>query len=135
VDENLPEIWNTSISQARECLSSLGQKNSAAKRCVAVLDRVQSHLEVAISQRAAGQHYSLSPLFGGHAIETTPEAHLNDVDNWTTADPGLQFFLGDATMSNLFEGLDEGLGPGFPSINEEQYFGYVPGNLYNTPGT
>jgi hypothetical protein len=74
-------------------------------------------------------------LFGRYAIEATPEAHLNDVDNWTTADPGLQYFLGDATMSNLFEGLDEGLGPGFPSISEVQYFGYVPGNLYNTPGT
>lgn len=131
-DETMSTIWSTSISQARNCLSDLGQKNSAAKSCVAVLDRVQSHLEVAMSQKAAGHPFSLSPMLGGFAIEKTPEAHINDVDNWVSAaDPGLQFFLDDATMTNLFEGLEGG----FPNTHEEQYFGYVPGNMYSVQGS
>ena len=68
-----------------------------------------------------------SGLHTGFISQTTPDSQVMDENYWlSTADPALQGFFGDAVMTNLFDGLE-----GFPNTQEEQYFGYIPGDIFN----
>lgn len=131
VEDELSSARSTSISKARDCLSELGQKNSAAQRCIAVLNRINDRLALTKSEQAEQNSSMSSSLQAGFITQTTPENQVINHEYWTsTADPALQGFFGDAMITNLFDGLE-----GFPSTQEQQYFGYIPGNMFNLDGT
>ncbi|KAL3484400.1 fungal-specific transcription factor domain-containing protein [Aspergillus germanicus] len=133
------DLWVFSISKARDCLTQLGRSNTAANRCLEVLDRIWSGVQTTPRDVA-------SSLATGAATATVAvHAHTSDPGSepgsasvstqaYTTApgeptttntnpnpiayavDPALQIFLKDASWDNaIFDGLQ-----GFPSTVETE---------------
>lgn len=127
-DEVTPSPLDDTVSLARDCLSEIGLRNSAATRCISVLDRIHEHL--ASTQTTSGQVFSSTawdsyPTF---TKQTTPQAPTIDNNHWAfTVDPTLHMFLDNPSVENLFDGIE-----GFPSTQEQEFFDYTSGNLYNT---
>ncbi|KAL2844288.1 fungal-specific transcription factor domain-containing protein [Aspergillus pseudodeflectus] len=110
------DLWVFSISKARDCLTQLGRSNTAANRCLEVLDRIWS-----------GSRGDPGPAYGAASTQayaalgepsatttTNPDAHTNANPIAYAVDPALQIFLKDASWDNaIFEGLH-----GFPSTVE-----------------
>ncbi|EON68547.1 hypothetical protein W97_07805 [Coniosporium apollinis CBS 100218] len=127
-NEVTPSPLDDTVSLARDCLSKIGLRNSAATRCISVLDRIHEHL--ASTKATSGQAFPNMawdpyPTF---TRRTTPQALTMDNNHWTfTVDPTLHMFLDNPSVENLLEGIE-----GFPSTQEQQFFDYTSGNLYNT---
>lgn len=131
LEDQLSSARSASITEARDCLSDLGKKNSAAQRCIAVLDRIHDRLALTASEQAQTNSLMPSGLHSGFISQTTPESQVMDDKYWaSTADPALQGFFGHAMMTSVLDGFE-----GFPSTQEQQYFGYIPGNMFNFDGT
>jgi transcriptional regulatory protein GAL4 len=109
------DLWLSSVSRARDCLASLSQKDKAATRCLAVLNRLRDHFQQqgqpsAISD-GTRSNYQVNLLQEDAEI---PSASL-------AVDPILQMFFEDPSWGNdLFHGLR-----GFPSTDEVGAFEYV----------
>ncbi|TID27367.1 hypothetical protein E6O75_ATG00134 [Venturia nashicola] len=139
--------WTQGIAQARECLALLGKDSNAAKRCLAVLRRIQSGALVAnpksSNSTATDMNELIDPAFqfdNGQARGSVGLAHmlLNDEaspettamfgSDWSTAaDPSLSTFLGDNSMQDFFQDFN-----GFPGTLEHNHFDYINYNMYNT---
>jgi transcriptional regulatory protein GAL4 len=134
------DLWVFSISKARDCLTQLGRSNTAANRCLEVLDRIWSGVQttprdvtspVATGPVAAPattqSRGDPGPAYGAASPQaytalgepsatttTNPVAHTNANPIAYAVDPALQIFLKDASWDNaIFEGLH-----GFPSTVE-----------------
>jgi len=128
LEDGTSSIWSASMTEARNCLSDLGGKNGAAKRCIAVLDRIHDHVASNVSIQSPGYADFPSASYTGHAKQTAPEAQAMYQGHLESAvDPALYIFLDNTATLNLFEGLQ-----GFPSTQELESFDYVSGNLYNS---
>lgn len=122
------------IAESRECLNFLGQNSNAAKRCLAVLDRISEPLSSPSPSKSYPEDQSgLMPTVQSEnsygtilQSETSPEAATIFGEYWsTTVDPSLSMFLGDAAMRDLFQDFN-----GFPGTLEHD-FDYINHNLYN----
>lgn len=139
--------WTQGIAQARDCLTLLGKGSNAAKRCIAVLSRIQSGALVPSPKSSDATHATINgvidPAFhfdDGQATDSTGLAHMLLQDeaspetaalfgnDWSTAaDPSLSTFLGDNSMQNFFQDFN-----GFPGTVEHNHFDYINYNMYNT---
>jgi transcriptional regulatory protein GAL4 len=134
------DLWVFSISKARDCLTQLGRSNTAANRCLEVLDRIWSGVQttprdvtspaatgVAAAPATTQSRGDPGPAYGAASPQaytalgepsatttTNPDAHTNANPIAYAVDPALQIFLKDASWDNaIFEGLH-----GFPSTVE-----------------
>ncbi|KAE9980430.1 hypothetical protein BLS_008762 [Venturia inaequalis] len=139
--------WTQGIAQARDCLTLLGKESDAAKRCMAVLRRIQSGALVpspeSSNSGAANLNGVIEPAFqynNGQARDSAGLAHMLLQDeaspetaaifgsDWSTAaDPSLSTFLGDNSMQDFFQDFN-----GFPGTLEQNHFDYINYNMYNT---
>lgn len=139
--------WTQGIAQARDCLTLLGKESNAAKRCMAVLRRIQSGALVpspeSSNSGAANLNGVIEPAFqynNGQARDSAGLAHMLLQDeaspetaaifgsDWSTAaDPSLSTFLGDNSMQDFFQDFN-----GFPGTLEQNHFDYINYNMYNT---
>jgi transcriptional regulatory protein GAL4 len=112
------DLWLSAVSRARECLASLSQRDKAATRCLAVLNRLRDRQQGQPESMSDGtRSYCQVDLLQGDA--EIPPASL-------AVDPTLQMFFEDPSWGNdLFHGLR-----GFPSTDEVGIFDYVPSNTY-----
>jgi transcriptional regulatory protein GAL4 len=140
-------VLSPCIFEARGAFSVLGLTNPAATRCISVLDRIHDHLVTASDtsgpyrrhhhQKAVTSDPFTLSSSAARDNGTSPIAqesvHNNILSHhWAwAADPALHTFLFDETapMSNVFDGVE-----GFPSTQEQEYFDYVSGSLYETGG-
>lgn len=112
------ELWLSSVSRAHDCLTILSQKDRAATRCLAVLNRIRHHIQ------QPGQSVS-------DGNRSTYRVNLLQEDPGTLSaalavDPTLQTFFEDPSWGNdLFHGLR-----GFPSTDEIGSFDYTPSAAY-----
>ncbi|CAG7918954.1 unnamed protein product [Penicillium olsonii] len=123
------ELWLSSIIRSRDCLASLTRCNSAAARCLEVLER--------ISDRLQPLDQSSTPAPGPEAqVDYQPVTlQQNEVPAGfdvppalMTVDPTLQMLFEDTSWDkDLFEGLN-----GFPSTGEGEAFDYMPSNVDQT---
>ncbi|KAJ5997832.1 hypothetical protein N7522_009492 [Penicillium canescens] len=117
------ELWFSSITRSRDCLASLSRTNTAATRCLEVLERISDQPQHAQhhSSLASESQANRQPEIVQH--ETVP----GDVEVPSTmlaVDPTLQMLFEDTLWDkDLFQGLD-----GFPSTGEGEAFDYVPSN-------
>lgn len=139
--------WTQGIAQARDCLTLLGKENNAAKRCLAVLRRIQSGALVPSPSPSNATTTGLNGMIepacqfdDGPATdsvglanmllqdEASPETAAIFGSDWSTAaDPSLSTFLGDNYMQNFFQDFN-----GFPGTVEHNHFDYINYNMYNT---
>lgn len=117
------ELWLSSISSARDCLSRLTQSNKAATRCLEVLDRIKDR-----SQPPQPWSTPTDPKMDSHPDTTQLQTSMpENADMNSTAfaiDPALQiFFQGSSWDNDIFEGLQ-----GFPGTDEVESFDYIPAN-------
>jgi transcriptional regulatory protein GAL4 len=119
------ELWFSSITRSHDCLASLSRTNTAATRCLEVLERISDQ-----PQHAQAQHPS--SLVSELQINRQPESILQeaapgDVEIPSTilaVDPTLQMLFEDTPWDkDLFQGLH-----GFPSTGEGEAFDYLPSN-------
>jgi transcriptional regulatory protein GAL4 len=139
--------WTQGISQARDCLSLLGKDSNAAKRCLAVLRRIQSgalfsspksnHATVAEFNGTGDPAFVIDdgqledPVGLAHVLlqdEASPETTALFGNNWSTAaDLSLSAFLGDNAIQGFFQDFN-----GFPGTIEHNHFDYINYSMYNT---
>lgn len=139
--------WTQGIAQARDCLTLLGKESNAAKRCLAVLRRIQSGALVSSpgsSDLATETLNDMSePAFrfdDGQPRDFVELAHILQQDkaspetaaifggDWSTAaDPSLSTFLGANSMQDFFQDFN-----GFPGTLEHSHFDYINYSMYNT---
>ena len=124
LEQSSHELWLSSIIQSRDCLASLSQTNSAASRCLEVLERIGDQLQPlekpsTITEQEHQVNHSNMPL-QQHTVPVDadiPSALL-------AVDPTLQMLFEDTSWDkNIFEGLN-----GFPSTGEVEAFDYLPSN-------
>lgn len=106
------DLWLSSVSRARDGLASLSQKDKAATRCLAVLNRLRDHIQQQGQPSAVSDgtrsDYQVDLLQEDAEI---PPASL-------AVDPTLLMFFEDPSWGNdLFHGLR-----GFPSTDEVGVF-------------
>lgn len=139
--------WTQGVAQAKDCLTLLGEKSNAAKRCLSVLRRIQSGALISspISNNATSAEITsiVDPAFHfengemGDPVsfsnmvlqdEASPETAALFGNDWsTTADPSLSTFLEDNSMQDFFQDFN-----GFPGTVEHNQFDYINYNMYNT---
>ncbi|KAJ5747112.1 uncharacterized protein N7511_008808 [Penicillium nucicola] len=115
------ELWSSSINRSRECLNALSRTNTAAMRCLEVLERISE-------QPQSGPHL---PCLVSTSQVNCPsdivqqEAIARDVDvpaPMLAVDPTLQMLFEDTSWDkDLFHDLN-----GFPSTGEGEAFDYLP---------
>ena len=110
------ELWEVSMSKARQCLEFLSRNNKAAARCLEVLDRIR--------ERFQSTQPTSTPLAEPPALDSVPE----NGDMHLPIDPSLQmFFDANSWKKGIFEGLH-----GFPITDEVESFDYIPANTLAT---
>jgi transcriptional regulatory protein GAL4 len=145
--EHYTGSWTQGIAQARDCLTLLGKDSNAAKRCLAVLHRIQSGVlfpsPKSNNTANAELNGTIDPAFhfengeSGASVdlshmllqdEASPETAALFGSDWSTAaDPSLSTFLGDNSMQGFFQDFN-----GFPGTVEHNHFDYINYNMYNT---
>lgn len=110
------ELWQFSMSKARQCLEFLSRDSKAAARCLEVLDRIREQFQ-------STQPLS-TPVAEPPALDSVPESG----DMYLPVDPSLQmFFDANSWNKDIFEGLQ-----GFPITDEVEAFDYIPANTLAT---
>lgn len=114
------DLWLSSISRARDCMASLSQKDKAATRCLAVLNRLRDHIQ------QQGQPSAISDGTQSNYQVDLQQEDAGMPSASLAVDPTLQMYFEDPSWGNdLFHGLR-----GFPSTDEVGVFDYVPSNTY-----
>lgn len=123
LEQSSGELWLSSIIQSRDCLAFLSQTNSAASRCLEVLERIGEQLQplakssASVAEPDSRVNCAPVPLEQDHAPTDFESALL-------AVDPTLQMLFEDTSWDkDLFEGLN-----GFPSTGEGEAFDYIPSN-------
>lgn len=119
------ELWLSSIIRSRDCLASLTQRNSAATRCLEVLERIGDQLQPL-------EHSSTTAPLDAQVDYPPVPLQQDDVpadfdipSALMAVDPTLQMLFEDTSWDKgLFEGLN-----GFPSTGEGEAFDYMPSNI------
>ncbi|KZF25854.1 hypothetical protein L228DRAFT_234985 [Xylona heveae TC161] len=124
------DLWDFSITRARNCLAQLSQKSKAATRCLAVVDKIRN-----ISQPSESASTVLTePPPDNYNGSVQLEADLTNKDTYTTAfaiDPALEtIFERNSSNMDIFEDLQ-----GFLSTDEAQSFDYFLGDASTTNDT
>lgn len=120
LEDRNQDLWLSSVSRARDCLVSLSQKDKAATRCLAVLDRLRDQIQ---------QQGQCSAISDGDRSNYQVDLLQEDAGIPSASfsvDPTLQMLFEDPSWGNdLFHGLR-----GFPSTDEVGAFDYVPSNTH-----
>lgn len=150
--DNAQVTWESAISEAHQCLKNLGRTNKAALRSLQVINRLRENVNNTLSNVEASGHKTQDmaqlPALGDPSTEPTPppkfvgiqttiEMPPEGLENGEfirnqrmgSVDPSLHMFFNNNydAVDNLFHSVQ-----GFPSVMEQEYFGYVTSSMQNT---
>jgi transcriptional regulatory protein GAL4 len=127
----LISIWTEKRDQGRQTLTHIGRGNTAALRCLAVLDQILMAKSASDSQ-GRSPNFTMSSsqtLFPPQVLPVSNDPQKMNVEYNYLADPSLQSFWNPSQNPSLFNGVEETF-PG-AGAQEDQRFDYLPRNNIN----
>jgi transcriptional regulatory protein GAL4 len=123
LEEVSQELWFSSISRSRECLASLSRTNTAATRCLEVLERISDQPQRPQQPSSLALESQVNPQTAILQQETI-SGDTEVPSTILAVDPTLQMLFENTLWDkDVFQGLH-----GFPSTGEGEAFDYLPSN-------